>query len=521
MKQDWFARLYEKELSAIKKKISAFEKAMKDEKSDFDDKRRRDYSIYRSCIYTAYHNDIENNQECKITSDELSILVTLSKALALSQEEVKYVNYLIVPLKTLDIDSIIEQLKGIGVVFYSKKTNTVYIADELVRLLRKVRGREIADKYFRRVLKTFREPQINMICRKHGIDWKQPLDKKIKDIILDGISFSGILSEDLYKEGTNISDRKATVNDIYSKGLKISGPLHGVLLEDKIANIVQYFEEIERDEKVGISVDGYEKMLNEMSGSIKSLKTRVKNEFELQKEDVLRPSFLLDFNIKPRDVIEVLTDQELKDFAEKSQIKTRGDIVINILEAFKDAENLYIENFSNIGYRDLGTLKENGVSIKEANIGLKFEDITKSIFSKLGFDVDEGLRKKLNTAKDKIDVVLRVDENDLILVECKTVKESGYNKFSSVSRQLKSYSRLAEKNGFRVTKLLLVAPEFSDDFVSSCDEDFDLNLSLISAKTLMGILDGFKESKLKLFPYNLLMRDVLIQESRVLKAIKK
>jgi len=34
-------------------------------------------------------------------------------------------------------------------------------------------------------------------------------------------------------------------------------------------------------------------------------------------------------------------------------------------------------------------------------------------------------------------------------------------------------------------------------------------------------LDGFRNSKHKQFPYNLLMRDVLIQEERILKAIDK
>jgi hypothetical protein len=45
------------------------------------------------------------------------------------------------------------------------------------------------------------------------------------------------------------------------------------------------------------------------------------------------------------------------------------------------------------------------------------------------------------------------------------------------------------------------------------------NLSLISANTLLAIFEGFKASKLKSFPHNLLMRDVVIQEDRVLKAM--
>ena len=107
-------------------------------------------------------------------------------------------------------------------------------------------------------------------------------------------------------------------------------------------------------------------------------------------------------------------------------------------------------------------------------------------------------------------------------MECKTVKESGYNKFSSVSRQIRSYYNLAESNGFRISKLLLVAPDFSDDFVTDCELDSDLNLSLLSASSLLRILEAFKKSKKhKQFPYKLLMRDVLIQEDRIIKAIGK
>ena len=54
----------------------------------------------------------------------------------------------------------------------------------------------------------------------------------------------------------------------------------------------------------------------------------------------------------------------------------------------------------------------------------------------------------------------------LIKYQILPVKESGYNKFSLVSRQLKAYVDLAKHNELRVVKFLLVAPEFSDEFVS-------------------------------------------------------
>lgn len=521
LKQDWFARLYEIELKTLDKKLKKFKSDLDDDKSDISEQRRRDYRIYKNCLTTAYHNDENNNQEKKITTDEQSILLMLSQQLGLSQEEIKLINYLIIPVKKLDIDQIINDLKGLGVIFYSRKTSTIYVADEIVRILRKIRGKEVSDKFFRRVLRALREPQINLICRLHGINSKLSINEKVKLIISEGISFSGILSEDIYKENTTLSDKKKFVNELCENSLKIGNNLKGSILEDKIQSLIDYFEEIEKDEKVGISVDGYEKLLTELGNILPTFNNVVRAEFEFQEEKVLQSSFLLDYNIKPRDILELLTPEELSTFCKEKEIKTRGDIIVNILECFKDAENLYLENYENIGFRNLSKLKENGIEIKEADIGLKFEELTRTIFEKLGFNVDEELKNQLNTTKDKIDILINMGHNEMILIECKTIKESGYNKFSAVSRQMKSYASRAKLNDYKVIKSLLVCPDFSDEFIRECGLEYELNLSLIKASSLQKILEGFKLSKHKKFPHNLIMRDVLIQEEIVLKAIGK
>ena len=77
-------------------------------------------------------------------------------------------------------------------------------------------------------------------------------------------------------------------------------------------------------------------------------------------------------------------------------------------------------------------------------------------------------------------------------------------------------------NGFKVIKSLLVAPEFSDDFVNETELEYELNLSLLNASSLAQILTAFKEvEKHEQLPYKLLLRDVLIKEDRIIKAIKK
>lgn len=520
MSREWLNSLYESELKNLKIKINTLKKEFDNEKSEIDTLKKRDYLIYKACLETAYTNDLQNNQEEKITQDELSILLTLSNKLRLSQEEIKLINYMIVPIKKLDIDDVINELKNIGAVFYSKKNHTMYIPDEVVRALRKVRGKEVADKFFRRVLRLMREPQINLICRNHNIDWKAPLDQKIELIIKEGVSFSGVLKEDAYKPQTTLTEKKKTLNDLCNKGLKISPHLKGTTIEEKIKNLISYFETVEKDEKVGISVDGYQKLLSELDETLPKLNKKVKTFFEFQDEKVLKSDYLIDYNIKPRDILEIITEKEIAVFCEKRNISSRGNEHINILKHYKNVGNLLLENYESIGYRNLKLLKENGITIKEADLGNKFEELTKIIFNQLGLNVDEKLRRELNTRKDKIDIVLNLGKNSLIIVECKSRKEAGYNKFSSVSRQIKSYTEIAKKNNFVVLKSLLIAPEFSDDFVSDCNLDYDLNLSLITATSLMNILDGFKNSKLSSFPHKLLLRDVLISDEMVLKALK-
>lgn len=522
MKQDWFSRLYDKELDKINSNVKSFKKDLLSEKSIIDESRKRDYLIYQSCLKTAYFNDKLNNQDKKVTTDEQSILETLGSELGLSQEEIKLTNYSILPVEKHSIDEVINVLKNIGVIFFSKKHNTIYVPDEIVRVLRKVRGKDIADKYFRRVLKSLREPEVNLVCREHGIEWKGiSIDVKIKSIIKEGISFKGVLANDVHKEGTTLTEKKKFVNELCDNSLKINPSIRGTILEEKIDNLILYFEQLEREDKVGISIDGYDSLLKDINETLPQFKDQLKREFEFQEDQVFRSDFLFDYNLKPREIIELLSENDIKQFCSEKNISNRGDIYDNILENYKDSENLLLENYENIGFRNLSELKTNGINIKESELGIKFEELTKDIFCELGFEVDENIRKELNTKKDKADIIIKLNDSDVIIVECKTIKEKGYDKFSAVSRQLKSYSKRVNSSNYNVVKSLLIAPDFSDEFIKDCGLEYELNLSLIKASTLFNILHGFRESKLSKFPHNLLMRDVLIETDRVLKAIDK
>jgi len=522
MSRNWFNELYSKEITSIKKEVEKLKEELDEEKkSSIDEKRKRDYIIYRNCVKTAYTNDQLHNRECVITHDELSILNTLSNNLDLSQDETRSIYYSVLPLVRMDIDSIIKSLKDLGLLFYSKKKLEVYIPEEIVRILRKMKGYEVANKHFRRVLKELKDSQISLICKKHNIDRSLSRYEKIKAIIDKGLSIRNTLTDGIFKDQVNLTEKKDFINTLIEKNLKLSLPSKGVTLKDKINNLILYFNTIEKDDKIEISNEGYEKLLKDIHRLIPETNEIVKDEFEIQGDFILKFDLLLDYNIKPRDVLDLIKKSSLVSFCKNLQIKSIGNVTNNILKSYRDTESLFIENYNLISNRDYNALKENGINVKESELGLIFERTTKAIFKKLGLIVDENLKNKINDSKNKLDIVLKINEKEIIIVECKTHKDKEFNKFSSVYRQVKAYNKKAQDFGFKVIKSLIVASEFSDDFVNECELDFDLNLSLITANTMINILEAFKNSRHQAFPYKLLMKDVLINESRIIKAIMK
>ena len=522
MRLDWFAKLYEEEIKKQKKAIEAFKADVNAEKPSMDASRVRDYKTFAACLKTAYFNDTASNFSPKITSDEQSILDTLADALELSLDERTMIKYSVLGIKKVaNIEDVVAELKDKGLIFLSKKNNVIYVADEVITLARRIRGREIADKYFRRVLLQFKEPQINLICRKHGIDVKLKYNEKIESIIASGVSFSDVLKEDIYKGDVKLADKKKVISELCDEKLTISPAIKGATLDDKVSNLIAYFAKLYGDEKIGISTGGYERLLIDLAANVKGAEKTVREAYQLQEDDVMHGEFLTDFNIMPRDVLELFPAESLAALCEAKEIKTRGSIVDNILAAYKDTEDLLVENYEAIGFRDLNALKENGIVLSEAELGTTFEDVTKYIFGKLGLDVDEKLRKKLNTDKDKMDILLHTGEKSVILVECNMVKENGYNKFSSISRQVKAYKNLLERNDFQVDRIFIVAPDFSEDFVADCGDDFSLPITLLKASSLAAIYNTVKTIGTGRFSIHMLTRDILVQEDRIIRALKK
>jgi hypothetical protein len=65
---------------------------------------------------------------------------------------------------------------------------------------------------------------------------------------------------------------------------------------------------------------------------------------------------------------------------------------------------------------------------------------------------------------------------------------------------LGSYQKLCRDKNYQVARTVLVAPDFSKDFVDQCIKDWELELSLVTADGLMEMLKIFNDKKMQEFP---------------------
>jgi hypothetical protein len=63
MSQVHLSKLYEIELKSLRSNIKTPNSDIENDKSEMTIDRKRDYKIYKSCLFTAYNNDLINNRE--------------------------------------------------------------------------------------------------------------------------------------------------------------------------------------------------------------------------------------------------------------------------------------------------------------------------------------------------------------------------------------------------------------------------------------------------------------------------
>jgi hypothetical protein len=272
------------------------------------------------------------------------------------------------------------------------------------------------------------------------------------------------------------------------------------------------------DKELATSVSKLEGQIKDASGSeITALFSLVSTYFkEALKEQIAMSGAQIGLLL---NILYLLSNEQIKNVRDKMSLSKRGNPRQLILESFANANDKLIENYAALAKRDLASLKSAGIDIAEAEIGVKFEEVTKEIFETLNLVVDEDVRKAINTAKDKADIIISLSEDDVIIGEAKTCKNGDFAKYSTTSRQVKAYVNRCENQGKRVAQVLIIAPGFSNDFVESAEMDTEVNISLLEAHGLKLIYDAYKARRHPKFSARLLTKGGLLKAELIAKNI--
>jgi hypothetical protein len=516
---NWVESLYAKEWTVIDTRANELKSEITtvEEGEIFSDGKR--LGIYHACLKEAYSNDERSNRESKITDDERGILNVLAKSLDVTADDQAGVEHLIDQTPKNGVQDALNELREIGLIFVSRKLQTVYVPDEIVNLLHRLQGKELADKHFLRILRTFSDAELSNILKNHrkkirGIERKQ----KIQNVMKLGVAVSQVLQSDLYAEDTPLNDRKERLKSLISD-LDLDLDKLGTTLEERTSIILNTLNTCTEREFNALSATGFKELFSALQNHFPSLSAVLKHEFELEEQEELDVEKLRAISITPYDILYMLTNDEVKAVVESMGIKKRGNLRLNILNSFADATDKLIDNYAALARRDLAALKAENVEIAEADIGVKFEEVTKAIFEQLGMAVDEDLRRSINTSKDKADILISLSEIDVIVGEAKTCKNGDFAKYSTTSRQVKAYVNRCEQAGKRVAQVLIVAPTFSDDFVESAEMDTEVNISLLEADGLKKILDAYEARRNPKFSAKLFTKGGLLKADLIAKNI--
>ena len=446
------------------------------------------------------------------------VLNTLSGHLGLTNEEVFALENLVEPLEKNDVASALETLREIGIVFIRKRTE-VLIADEVVALLHEIQHKELKDKHILRILRSLSDSELSNILRNH--DQKSrgvSRQDKIKFVSHAGLSIRILLSKDLFVGEETQSKRKDRLKQLIDD-LELDVSKIGVTLNDRIDVLVSTLNNGSENEFNTLSASGFKDLIGSLSDTTPSVIERIQDDFEIEASETLDPDRLRALGISPLDILYIYSNDEIKQIRDSMGLSKRINPRTAILDVFASANDRLIENYELLACRDLAGLTAAGIDIKEAEIGVKFEEVTRSMLEQLGLNVDEELRKRISTAKDKADIILSLGGDDVIVGEVKSHKNGDFSKYSSTSRQVKAYVNRCESNGKRVAQVLIIAPSFSQDFIDSAEIDTDVNISLLEAEGLKKILAAYKSRRNPKFSEKLLTKGGLLKADLIAKVI--
>ncbi|SEA95951.1 hypothetical protein [Alkalimonas amylolytica] len=492
--------------------------------------REHRLKIFNDCLKIAYSNDLKTNRQANISDDERSILNVLAQHLKISHDEVVAIEHLSDPIKAgkETVENCLQDLREMGVIFINRKRSEVLIPDEVVAILNQIQHKELADKHLLRILRVLSDAELANILKSYGKRIRGvSRSERISTIMHSGISVRDMLGRDLYDENESQNKRKERLKQLITD-LDIDAERIGQTVDERINVILESLNSATEREFNAMSATGYKEMFDALEenfhgkdpdGRQESLSQRLKREFELEDTEEINVERLRALSITPHDLLYLINNDEMRDLRDTMNLPKKGNPRFHLLDVFASANDKLIENFAALARRDLMGLKESGIDVSEADLGLKFEEATKTILEQMDLNVDEELRKSINTAKDKADIILSISDDDIIIGEAKTCKNGDFAKYSSTSRQIKAYVKRCENQGKSVAQVLIIAPSFSQDFIESAEMDTEVNISLLTADGLKQIYDAYRSKRKPNFSARLLTKGGLLKADLIAKSI--
>jgi hypothetical protein len=515
----WIESLYAKEWRILQSLAKELQTEIRECDSDSPTDRAKALSIYHMCMIEAYTNDKRVNRDAKITDDERGMLNVLSAQLGLTTDECAALEHLVDTIPKDGVLDALNILRDMGVVFISKKRQEVFVPDEIVQLLNDIQGKDSADKHRLRLLRTFSDAELSNVLKAHGRKIRG-IDRadKIHTIIYSGMKAQELLATDMHSPDDNQNQRKDRLKQLIAD-LEIDTDKLGTTLDERIQLIITSLASATEKEFDSLSASGFKELLKTLEAHFPTIIKVIKAQFELEDNEVIDTEKLRALSITPYDILYLLSNDEIKTVRDSMELTKRGNPRFSILECFANATDKLIDNYDALARRDVNALRQVGSEVAEADIGIKFEEVTKAIFEILDLNIDEDVRKEINTSKDKADIIISLSDDDIIIGEAKTCKSGDFAKYSTTSRQVKAYVTRAESIGKRVAQVLIIAPSFSNDFIESAEMDTEVNISLLEAKGLKLILDAFKAKRNPKFSAKLLTKGGLLKAELIAKTI--
>lgn len=387
----WLEQLYSREWEVLDALSKQIDQEITSCPSDNYSREHR-LKIFNDCLKIAYSNDLKANRQANISDDERSILNVLAQHLKISHDEVVAIEHLSDPIKVgkETVENCLQELREMGVVFINRKRSEVLIPDEVVTLLNEIQHKELADKHLLRILRVLTDAELSNILKSYGKRIRGvSRSEKISTIMHSGISVRDMLGRDLYDENESQNKRKERLK-LLIIDLDIDAERIGQTVDERINVILESLNSATEHEFNAMSATGYKEMFDALEenfhgkdpdGRQESLSQRLKREFELEDTEEINVERLRALSITPHDLLYLISNDEMRELRDTMSLPKKGNPRLHLLDIFASANDKLIENFAALARRDLLALRESGIDIAEADIGLKFEEATKLSWS--------------------------------------------------------------------------------------------------------------------------------------------